>query len=160
MSEATNLQNNINLGIRRKEQFIIDGDDNRVIKLNVGDVGIIPRYAKVIPEINKWAEIVDKLDFDVESEESCIEFNNKFKEADNSIRQIINELFDYDVCGVCVGEDGSMFDITNGRFNFEVLIEQLFSLYDKTISDETKKLQKRMRSHTDKYIPQDRKRKS
>lgn len=160
MSETTNLQNNISLGIRRKEKFTIDGDESRFIELNIGDVGIIPRYANVIPEINKWADIVDGLDFDIESEESCKKFNQGFKEADDAIRHIINDLFDYDVCGVCVGNDGSMFDITNGKFNFEVIIETLFSFYDKTITEETKKLQKRMRSHTDKYLPQDRKRKS
>lgn len=160
MSEATNLQNNIALGIRRKERFTIDGDKERFIELNTGDVGIISRYAKAIPEINKWSEVVDSLNFNTDSDESCIEFNTKFKEADNYMRQIINELFDYDVCGVCVGDNGSMFDITNGKFNFEVIVEQLFSLYDKTISDETKRLQKRMRSHTDKYMPQDRKKKS
>lgn len=161
MSETANLQNNISLGLRRKEKFTIDGDSNRVIELNTGDIGIISRYASIIPEINKWAESIEKIDFDVTSDESCIEFNNKFGEADKAMRQIINSLFDYDVCEVCIGKDGSVFDITDdGYFTYAVLIENIFSMYDKTISESTKKLQKRMKSHTAKYVPQDRKRKS
>ena len=53
-----------------------------------------------------------------------------------------------------------MFDLSNGEFTFEIIIETLFALYEDTINAESKKLAKRIKSHTDKYIPQDRKRKS
>jgi hypothetical protein len=56
--------------------------------------------------------------------------------------------------------DGTMFDMFNGMFMYEILIERLLTLYADNIEKETKQTLNRMRKHTDKYIPQDHKKKS
>lgn len=158
MSNATHFQN-IDLALRTKERFTINGNEDKFIELNTGDVGISTRFADAIPKINEWVEKVENLAFTDENDEISDTFSAGFKEADLAIRELVNNIFDYDVCSVCVS-DGSMFDLTDGNFAFEIIIETLFGLYEKTINDEAKRLQKRIKSHTDKYLPQDRKRKS
>lgn len=159
MSETAKVFQNIDLGLRKKERFTINGNEDKFIELNIGDVGISARFADAIPKINEWVEKVETLAFG-EDEESNEQFSKGFKEADKAIRDILNEVFDYDVCSVCVGNQGSMFDLVDGEFTFEIILETLFGLYEDTITEESKKLQKRIKSHTDKYMPQDRKRKS
>ena len=159
MSGATTLHN-IDLALRKKERFTINGNEDKYIELNTGDTGISARFADAIPKINDWISKVETLSFATDSEEESQAFADGFREADKAIRDIVNHIFDYDVCGVCVGDGGSMFDLSNGEFTFEIIIETLFALYEDTINAESKKLAKRIKSHTDKYIPQDRKRKS
>lgn len=159
MSGATTLHN-IDLALRKKERFTINGNEDKYIELNTGDTGISARFADAIPQINDWVDKVETLSFDTDSEEESKAFAEGFREADKAIRDIVNHIFDYDVCGVCVGNEGTMFDLNNGEFTFEIIIETLFGLYEDTINAESKKLAKRIKSHTDKYIPQDRKRKS
>lgn len=160
MAETINTQTvvDINLDLQVKRQFRINGDDNLILELNPGDMGIIPRYEEVIPKFDKLTDMMVEIEFQEEpsADDPAI---NKFNEADNEARELVNYLFDYDVCSVCAN-GGSMFDMCNGKFRFEELIEQLFKLYDDTITEEHKKVQKRLRKHTDKYLPQDRKKKS
>ena len=75
------------------------------------------------------------------------------------MREIIDNLFQSKISDICV-PNGTMFDMFNGQFMYEILIEKLFTLYANNISEETQKTLNRMRKHTDKYIPQDHKKKS
>lgn len=156
MAETT--MKNIDLAIRSKEKFTINGNENDVIELNTADVGITARYAKVIPRINQFIEDVDKLDLDLDTDPTGEKFSSEWDRINNEIKDVINYVYDYDVCKVCA-KSGSMFDLTGGQFRFEVIMETLFNLYDTTITNETKKLSKRIQKHTDKYMPQDHKRK-
>ena len=163
MAETT--MKNIDLAIRSKEKFTINGNENDVIELNTADVGITARYAKVIPRINgiptfqvRNEEDVDNLDLDLDTDPTGEKFSSEWDRINNEIKDVINFVYDYDVCSVCA-KSGSMFDLMGGQFRFEVIMETLFNLYDTTITDETKKLSKRIQKHTDKYMPQDHKRK-
>ena len=160
MGETINTQTviDISLDIQTKRKYRINGDDNLIIELNPGDMGIIARYQHAMPKINSLMEKADAVEFsdEVDIDDPAI---GQFKEINAEIRDIVNEIFDYDVCSVCA-DGGSMFDMCNGKLRFEELIEQLFSLYDKTINAEFKKVQKRMQKHTDKYLPQDHRKKS
>lgn len=156
MAETT--MKNIDLAIRSKEKFTINGNENDVIELNTADVGITARYAKVIPRINQFIEDVDNLDLDLDTDPTGEKFSSEWDRINDEIKDVINFVYDYDVCSVCA-KSGSMFDLMGGQFRFEVIMETLFNLYDTTITDETKKLSKRIQKHTDKYMPQDHKRK-
>lgn len=160
MGETINTQTvvDISLDIQTKRKYRINGDDNLIIELNPGDLGIITRYQQSIPKMNSLMDEVENINFseEVNPDDPAIE---QFKSADSKMRDIINELFDYDVCKVCA-DGGSMFDMCNGKLRFEEITEQLFGLYDKTIVAEYKKVQKRIQKHTDKYLPQDHRKKS
>lgn len=159
MSETMNTKTviDISLDIQTKRQFRINGDDNLIISLNPGDMGIIHRYEVAVTKMEKLLDRISNLEYSEEPDinDPAIQ---EFKEIDAEARTIVDELFDCEVCKICA-DGGSMFDMCNGKFRFEEIIRQLFTLYDKTISDEQKKVEKRMRKHTDKYIPQDHKKK-
>lgn len=149
---------NIDIDIREKERFTINGDENKVIELNTADMSIISRYSVAIPKLNALADRMDNLAVEGDSDEDIEAFGKEFEDINNGVREVINEIFDYDICSVCA-KDGSMFDLSNGEYRFIVIIDTLFSLYDKTITEESKKLQKRIKSHTAKYLPKDHQRK-
>ena len=71
-------------------------------------------------------------------------------EVDKAMRETIDYIFDSNVCEVCI-DHGSLFDPINGEYRFEYLINSLLPLYEANLQEETKKIQKRMKKHTDKY---------
>ena len=62
----------------------------------------------------------------------------------------VDYIFDSNVSEVCV-PSGNMFDLHNGMFTYEYIIEALGDLYEKTISKEYKARLLKMKKHTEKY---------
>lgn len=153
---------NISLNVSKKERFTINGDENDFIELNTGDMGITARLALVVPRLNalsdKYEKLVSPDDVGDESDEDTAQrlsdFGENFNAIDKEIREIINELFDYDVCSVCA-KGGSMLDLQDGEYRFSVIINTLLTLYESTISEEVDKLVNKMKKHTDKYTTKD-----
>ena len=145
-----NTTNNISLGIRTKT-FTIDDDPNRVIELDPSDMGVIGRLDEAIPKIdaimNEFVEAGKSM-----SGDGGAGFGTTLKELDTRMREIINTVFDYDVCTVCVPK-GTLFDVVPGsdKFKFEVIIESLAKVYEDTIIGALTRVQTRMNEHTKKY---------
>lgn len=156
--------NNIQMNISGRQKFTINGDESKFIMLNPGDMGIVARLGDAIPVLNGFAEQYDALmrtslgddETEKSTEESMIEFNKKFTEIDNQLRDTINNLFNYDVCSVCA-DGGSMLDLQDGEYRFSVIIEALMPIYEETISAEMEKLVKKMNKRVEKYTTQDHK---
>lgn len=139
----------IDLSITRKKRFRIDGDDNRIIELNTSDMTILNRLDEADKQLR---ELADKATFGL-SETGDDDNADAVKEllaTDKQMRAIIDYLFDAPVSGVCA-PDGSMYDPFNGKYRFEHIMEILFALYEKNISEEIKKMRKNVQKHTDKY---------
>ena len=145
-----NINNNINLGIRTKT-FTIDGDANRTIEIDPSDMGVIGRLDDAIPQIdtilNEFVEKGKQM-----AEDGGTGFGIALRELDGRMRTIINTIFDYDVCSVCVPK-GTLFDVVADadKFKFEVLIEGLAKVYETTIVGDLQRVQNRMTEHTKKY---------
>ena len=137
----TNITN-ISLGLRKKE-FTIDGDENSVIYLDPSDMNILTR----IQEFSTEADAVLSSLKDMEENEVM----SKLAEVDAKMRELINKLFDYDVCSVCV-PSGTLFDAVGGQFKFEIIVDGISKVYADNISTEMKKVTDRMSSHTKKYV--------
>lgn len=151
--------NNITLNVQQKKKFTINGEEDRFVELNPNDMSILARYGESIPKINDAINRMEELNVEDESDEAVIEFSNKFRELNQNICDIVDYIFDYPVSEPC-SYGGSMFDLQDGNFRFETIIETLFNLYDAGITSESQKLQKRIKSHTDKYLPKDHKKKA
>ena len=132
----------ISLGLRKKS-FAIDGDDNRVIYLDPSDMSILTRLEVFSKQIEGT---LIKLK-DVPNEQ----IGAKIQEVDTELRAQINAVFDYDVCSVCV-PSGTLIDVVDGRFKFEIIVEALSNVYTSTISAEMKKVTDRVAKHTQKYV--------
>jgi len=136
----TNITN-ITLGLQKKS-FCIDNDESKIIYLDPSDLGIMERT-------NSFAEKTDTL-FKGLTDLADNEVQEKLKESDSALREYVNELFDYDVCSVCV-PTGTLFDVIGGKFKFEIIVNGLSKVYSDTISAEMQKVTDRVSKHTKKY---------
>lgn len=134
----------IKLDIPEKTPFRINGNDDKILRLNISDLGIIDRfekgYAKLQEEVSKIAEI--PMDDDNVTE--------KMAEIDKIMRKQIDFIFDSNVSEICAG-DGTMYDPKGGVLRFEHILDVLLGLYEKNIQEEYKKVKNRIEKHTVKY---------
>lgn len=152
--------NNIDLNIGLKTEYTINGNKDLVIKLNTSDMGIISRLDETIPKLNELESQYAGLfeDNNDNADEALGVFTAKFKELDKEARDIVNYLFDYDICSVCAS-GGTMFDLQDGEYRFVVILETLLNLYSDTIQSELDKRLAKMKKRTEKYVNRDHKRK-
>ena len=144
----------INLSATRKKRIRVDGDDNRILELNTSDINILSRLRDGYPKLNalssKLATIKD-IDESDDIQENIAATANFIDEIDTEMRKILDFIFDANVSELCA-PSGSMYDMFNGQYRFEIIIEALLKLYEDNINAEYKKMAKRVQKHTDKYI--------
>lgn len=144
----TNKVIDLDLSLTGLKSIRIDGDDNRILKLNTSDLGIINRLKETS---SRMEQLVSKASAKIEVKEDDIEvIGDALKEADDEMRACIDYVFNSNVSGVCAPE-GTMFDPFNGKFRFEIIIEELSNLYGSNISIEMRKMSNRINAKTSKY---------
>ena len=129
----------ISLQAIRKKRFRIDGDDDRILYLDTSDFSILERYEKVLPKIGNCMK--DSSD-DVSTE--------TMHNIDAELRELLDYIFDSNVSEVCA-PSGYMFDLFNGEFRFEHIMQALLPLYEQNIEREYRKLRRNISKYTDKY---------
>lgn len=154
---GTTNNNIIDLSALKKREYKV-GD--KTLELDTADLKILARFEKMYPvlleEGSKVAEF-NKYIKDGESEIDDIDgLANAIDEVDTAMRNAIDFIFDSNVCEVCV-DHGSLFDFINGQARFEHIIDALIPLYEKNLQEETKKIQQRVKKHTDKYTKAEKK---
>ena len=176
MEETTNLENKVeeevksvrivpnvpvdmdlDLSATRKKRIRIDGDDNRIIELNTSDLDIIERLNNLTSRIDSLSTKYAELRFDdnlEEKEDNTADFEKALHTIDSEMRDIVDELFQSKVSDVCA-PDGTMWDMFNGYFRYEIIMEKLINLYADNIQKEAEKTMARLHKYTDKYIPRD-----
>lgn len=149
MSELKSLD----FGAIQKERYAINGNEDMVLELNTHDFLIMERLKEVISRIEEIEKKVTNIE-EVKYDDSVEEISNYTEELisiNKDLADMIDYLFDSNVCEV-INTSGSLFDVYNGQFKFEIIIETLINLYEDTIQAEYKKRKKRMEKHTSKYI--------
>ena len=147
----------LDLSATRKKRIRIDGDDNRIIEINTSDMNIIQRLDDLSERMNKLSDKFIDLKFgnEPEGEEPSMEDTEEaIRVIDRELRDIIDELFQSKVSDICA-PDGTMWDMFNGSFRYEIIMEQLLTLYADNIQAETKKTMERLHKYTDKYMTRD-----
>jgi len=152
------LENNvidIDLSALRKKRIRINGDDTKIIEINVSDMGVITRlqeaYDRLVSLANKYN--LQEEESKAETEANGIEDEEIVKTLqvlDTEMRELIDFIFQANVSEVCA-DDGTMADPINGQFRFEHIIEKFLAVYDKNFTDEFKKMSKNVKKHTNKY---------
>ena len=130
-------------GVER-QRFRINGDPNSIIELNLSDLGIIERLEKGIKKLEEQMLVISELSTDDEN------LSEKLKKADGIMRDAVDYIFDYPVSAVCA-RGGTMYDPKNGKFRYEIILDGLTKLYNDNLNEEFKKLQSRIKKHTEKY---------
>lgn len=133
----------IDLSVTKKKRFRIDKDNDRILELNTSDMTILSRLQDMYPKLEELSAKATTLDMDEDGVETL-------KEIDKELREYIDYIFDSNVSEVCA-PDGSMYDLFNGKFRFEHILDVLTALYEDNIERESSQMLARMRTHTDKY---------
>lgn len=156
----------VDLSVLRKKRFRIDGDNNRILELNVSDVGIVARLSDSYPKLDELTTKAQsigtekpkkaKAETELEINEDEIEreefqaMGNTLTEIDAEMRKIIDYIFDSNVSEVCA-PFGNMYDPIEGQFRYEIIINTIANLYENNISKEATKIHQRIEKHTNKY---------
>ena len=142
----------IDLSATRKKRFRINGDNSKILELNISDMNTMVRlqedYPKLLKLANKAANIDTGNSDDLEEELNAL--GDSFKAIDKEMRELVDHIFNSNVSEICAA-DGSMYDLFNGVFRFEYIIEKIGDLYGTNIQKEFKAIAKRIQKHTDKY---------
>lgn len=143
----------LDLSATRKKRIRINGDNNRILELNIADMNVIVRLKDNYPKLIKIANKVTKLQDKMEGESMEDEINkmgDAMKSMDTEMRELVDNIFNSNVCEVCA-PDGSMYDLFNGKFRFEHIIEKVSELYGANMNSEFKAVRARINKHTGKY---------
>ena len=144
----------IDLSAIRKKRFRIDGDNNKILELNTSDLGIIDRLRKAYPKLQKLSDKAASIKFDVDENSDDMEdiamVADALKDVDAEMRSIVDELFEAPVSDVCA-TDGTMYDLFNGKYRFEYIVDTIGGLYETNLTKELKKLSEKASKHTSKY---------
>ena len=129
---------NLNLGVNTKKRFTIDGDEIRILEIDVQDMSIMSRIKPAMERINKvkshWENLQD-IDPDNISDEEMDKLQSALESSEKEMRDAIDYLFNTNVCEVCLG-DTSAFTPVNGKLKYDIIITTLSGLYEKTIKAE------------------------
>ena len=139
--------------VNPKRKFRINGDNSMIIELNISDVNIAVRLKEVYKKLDAMSKkastlLIDKEDATTEEEVATV--SDALVELDKEMRELVDYLFDSDVCSVCA-KDMNMYSMVNGEFWFEHVITTLSRLYEANIQSEVDKMNERIHNHTGKY---------
>lgn len=142
----------IDLSITDRQRFSINNDPNRVVWLNTSDIGIAKRFkdcnTRLFEELDR---VQNALAQETKDDEEALDvLIDTLESADKEMRKIVDELFDADVSSQCA-PDGTMYDLFNGQFRFQIIIESLTKLYTTNLDNEITALQKKADKYTKKY---------
>ena len=132
----------VDLSAIRKKRIRINGDNSKILELNISDMNITNRlrtaYNKLIEMITEVREALPD-DMDDLSEEDNDKITEALNEIDNRMREQVDYIFNAPVSEKCA-DDGSMWDPYDGSFRFEHIIEALVGLYENNLSSEFSKM--------------------
>lgn len=151
--KSTPITRNIDLSATSKTRFSINNDPDRVIFLNLSDMTILTRLADMEPRLKELLQqaqdIIAKIP-DEEDVKTVAKFGEALIEIDKQMRGFMDDIFQAPVSQACAPE-GTMYDLFNGSFRFEYIIEALLGLYTESITKEYQALKDKSSKYTTKY---------
>ena len=139
----------IQLSIDNRKQFRINGDDKRIIELDISDFGILNRLRESYPRLQELG--IKGFEFDEDDENIKLgEFMDSLNAINDEMISIIDYIFDSKVAKVCA-DSKPLYNMVAGKFIFEIILDVLFNLYSDNIRAEFGQMSQRMKSHTNKY---------
>lgn len=153
--EDKNINNIIDIDLSeiRKKRIRIDGDDSRIVEINISDMGVMDRlqnaYNQLLSLANEY-HLAEEEETSEDEDTEIAKIIETLKDLDVKMRELVDYVFNANVSEMCV-QDGTMADPVNGQFKFEYIIEKFLALYDKNFDMEFKKMSKSVSKHTNKY---------
>ena len=143
----------VDLSIIKKKKFRINGDNSKILELNISDMGILSRldesYSRLIELQDKVANLAE-MSGEANDREILSSTAKKLNEIDEEMRDLLDYIFQSNVPEIC-GSEGSMYDPIEGTFRYEDIISTLTKLYENNLNSEFAKIKKNISKHTAKY---------
>ena len=144
----------VSLGFVEKRKFRIEGDNKRILELNVSDLNIVARLKIGYPKLNelfadaqkKIAEIPE----DLKGVELLDDVADKLTAIDKDMRETIDFIFDTNASEVCA-PSGNMYDPVGGQLRYMKVLDTLTGLYTNGLHAEFDKLKNRVERRASKY---------
>ena len=124
------------------KEFAINNDENRVIRFNPKDFGILTRMEDTLSDF----EALEKKLKDGNEEE----FTNNLREAEKVVHEKIDSIFNANVHDIIFNHQ-SPISLVGVEFLFMRVIEALIPIVEKEVKYEMQKSEKRMSKYTEKY---------
>lgn len=124
------------------KEFAINNDENRVIRFNPKDFGILTRMEDTLSDF----EALEKKLKDGNEEE----FTNNLREAEKVVHEKIDSIFNANVHDIIFNHQ-SPISLVGGEFLFMRVIEALVPIVEKEVKYEMQRSEKRMSKYTEKY---------
>ena len=124
------------------KEVAINNDENRVIRFNPKDFGILTRMEDTLSDF----EALEKKLKDGNEEE----FTNNLREAEKVVHEKIDSIFNANVHDIIFNHQ-SPISLVGGEFLFMRVIEALVPIVEKEVKYEMQKSEKRMSKYTEKY---------
>lgn len=124
------------------KEFSINGDENRVIRFNPKDLGILTRMESTLSDFNELDKKLKE-----SNEDNLIE---TFKDVELSIKEKMNFIFNSDVHDT-IFNGQSPLALVKGEFLFMRVINAIIPIIEKEIEAEQKASEKKMAKYTEKY---------
>ena len=129
---------------------VVSDGQEKELSLNLSDMNLVARLQEkrdTIAQIEKSAKEIKTVGNNIED---TYELGKTLQDLDKELRQLIDYIFDAPVSETCMSF-GSTFDIVNGKWRYEQVMDALMSLYSANVHTETEKLLK-IQKHTSKYV--------
>lgn len=135
----------INIGGIGRKKIRVNGDDSKILLLNVNDNNVVVRYMDEYPKLKELetdfkelgAISIDSVDI-----ETFMKFSEKAKQIDEKMKTSLDYIFNSNVAEVC-NDGGSMYDILDGgAMRWESILTALFDLYTETMSKNAEQMSK------------------
>ncbi len=127
------------------KEYAINGDENRVIRINVSDVGIITRIQDAMSKADNIAE-------EVSEREKNEDRTQLLKEYDQRVREMVNDIFGSDVCTAALGSVNVFSMASNGKPVLVNFLEALLAVVVQEIKSAQTAAQIKLEEKVEKYI--------
>lgn len=135
----------------KKQRIRIGGDDSRIVELDTS-FNIFPRVVETAEKLDSLVTELEALEIPEDSDlEAMKTVSNYLKEIDRKMREAVDYVFNSPVSDVCA-PDSNMYDLHDGVYKFEEILEALAAVYGEGMNQELQKMRRRMEKHTAKYV--------
>lgn len=126
------------------KEYAINGDENRVIRINVSDVGIITRIQDAMSKADNIAE-------EVSEREKNEDRTQLLKEYDQRAREMVNDIFGSNVCTAALGSVNVFSMASNGKPVLVNFLEALLAVVVQEIKSAQTAAQIKLEEKVEKY---------
>ena len=136
------------------KSYMINGDSNRILRFNPGDVNILTRYKEVVKNLNNLADNLPeaKINPDGTAAENVDIVTEQLEAFDNALREQLNYLFNADVYDVLFyGQSPLCIVGKDKRLLCEEIIEKIGSLIGAECGESFDNVNLKVKQYTEGY---------